>query len=96
MMRTSARRFVSLLAATLLAGASLAQGDPPKVDGATGVPPALASSAAAPASMAATPAPVEPRPDDTNAQRARSQPGNNAPFWRGVRESGNQPGITNL
>jgi formate dehydrogenase subunit gamma len=41
-------------------------------------------------------APAEPRPDDTNAQRAKSQPGNNAPFWRGVRNSGNQPGVTTL
>jgi formate dehydrogenase subunit gamma len=35
---------------------------------------------AAPASAAA--AAPEPRPDDTTAQRAKSQPGNNAPFWR--------------
>jgi formate dehydrogenase subunit gamma len=34
--------------------------------------------------------------DDSNAARAKSQPGNNAPFWRGVRESGNQPGYTSL
>ena len=33
-------------------------------------------------------APALPKPDDTNAQRAKSQPGNNAPFWRGVHESG--------
>ena len=37
-----------------------------------------------------------PRPDESNAQRAQSQPGNNAPFWRGVRDSGYQAGITNL
>jgi len=41
-------------------------------------------------------APADPKPDDTNAQRAKSQPGNNAPFWRGVRDSGNQPGFTTL
>jgi formate dehydrogenase subunit gamma len=41
-------------------------------------------------------APAEPRPDENNAQRAKSQPGNNAPFWRGVRESGNTQGISNL
>jgi len=40
--------------------------------------------------------PADPKPDDTNAQRAKSQPGNNAPFWRGVRESGNVPGVTTL
>ncbi|MBX3637965.1 MAG: formate dehydrogenase subunit gamma [Rubrivivax sp.] len=41
-------------------------------------------------------APAEPKPDESNAQRARSQPGNNAPFWRGVRESGQQPGYSSL
>lgn len=41
-------------------------------------------------------APAEPKPDDSNAQRGKSQPGNNAPFWRGVRESGVTKGITNL
>lgn len=38
-------------------------------------------------------APAEPKPDETNAQRARSQPGNNAPFWRAVKE---QQGYTSL
>jgi formate dehydrogenase subunit gamma len=41
-------------------------------------------------------APAEPKADDTNAARSKSQPGNNAPFWRAVRESGNQSGVTNL
>jgi formate dehydrogenase subunit gamma len=41
-------------------------------------------------------APAEPQPGETNAERGQSQPGNNAPFWRGVRESGSQPGVTNL
>jgi len=41
-------------------------------------------------------APAAPSPDDTNAQRATSQPGNNAPFWRAVRESGVDKGISNL
>jgi formate dehydrogenase subunit gamma len=45
---------------------------------------------------AASAAPADPKPDETNAQRAKSQPGNNAPFWRGVRESGNEPGFTTL
>ncbi len=48
---------------------------------------------AAPASVAAAP---QPKPDDTNAQRAKSQPGNNAPFWRSVRGSGDHAGVTNL
>ena len=37
-----------------------------------------------------------PKADETNAQRAKSQPGNNAPFWRSVRESGQQPGYSSL
>lgn len=47
----------------------------------------------APASVAAAP---EPQPDESNAQRAKSQPGNNAPFWRGVHDSGSRPGVSNL
>ncbi|MFZ2648465.1 MAG: formate dehydrogenase subunit gamma [Burkholderiaceae bacterium] len=31
-------------------------------------------------------APAAPKPDETNAQRSKTQPGNNAPFWRAVRE----------
>lgn len=41
-------------------------------------------------------APAEPEPDETNAQRAKSQPGNNAPFWKAVRESGTSPGTTSF
>ena len=36
-----------------------------------------------------------PQPGETNAQRSRTQPLNNAPFWRGVRESGHAPGTVN-
>ncbi len=43
----------------------------------------------------ATTAPPEPQPNDTNAQRAKSQPLNNAPFWRGVHNSGSAPGTVN-
>ena len=39
-------------------------------------------------------APPEPKPDETNAQRAQTQPGNNAPFWRAVRDSGGVSGVT--
>ncbi len=53
-----------------------------------------------PARPAAPPAgfvaPAEPKADESNAQRAISQPGNNAPFWRAVRESGNQAGYSSL
>jgi formate dehydrogenase subunit gamma len=41
-------------------------------------------------------APAEPKPDESNAVRAKTQPGNNAPFWRGVRDSGSDPGYTSL
>jgi formate dehydrogenase subunit gamma len=41
-------------------------------------------------------APAEPKPDESNAQRTKSQPGNNAPFWRGVRNSGEHKGYTSL
>ncbi len=41
-------------------------------------------------------APAEPRPDESNAERAKSQPGNNAPFWRAVRGSGEQAGYSSL
>ena len=63
--------------------------------------PAAAPTAEAPAKMTAGApagyvAPAEPQATDTNAERGRSQPGNNAPFWRAVRESGNTQGITNL
>jgi formate dehydrogenase subunit gamma len=37
-----------------------------------------------------------PKPDETNAQRAKTQPGNNAPFWRGVRDTGTTAGFTTL
>ena len=63
---------------------------------------ALAQDAAGPkATVPAGPpagfvAPAEPKPEDSNAQRAKSQPGNNAPFWRAVRESGQTKGISNL
>lgn len=41
-------------------------------------------------------APAEPKPDESNAVRAKTQPGNNAPLWRAVRESGQEPGYTSL
>ncbi len=55
---------------------------------------------AAPAPAAGPPAgfvaPADPGADENNAQRAKSQPGNNAPMWRAVRETGTQPGVSNL
>ena len=61
---------------------------------------AAAVPVAAPAAVAGPPAgfvaPAEPKPDETNAERSKTQPGNNAPVWRAVRDSGNQPGVTSL
>ena len=46
-----------------------------------------------PAGFVAAP---DPKADESNSQRAKSQPGDNAPFWRSVRESGQSQGISNL
>ena len=58
------------------------------------------AAAATSAPQAAPPAgfvvPADPKPDDTNAQRAKSQPGNNAPMWRKVHGSGEAPGVTQV
>ncbi len=39
-------------------------------------------------------APPEPKPDESNAQRGKTQPGNNAPFWRAVRDSADNTNST--
>lgn len=90
-----------------LAGLAWAQSPTAVAQAATADRPAAAT--AAPAANNAAPeaapkgmppanfqAPAAPKPDDSNAERGKSQPGNNAPFWRAVRESGNQVGISNL
>jgi formate dehydrogenase subunit gamma len=41
-------------------------------------------------------APALPKADESNAERGKTQPGNNAPFWRAVRESGKVEGFTTL
>jgi formate dehydrogenase subunit gamma len=59
--------------------------------------PVLAQSSADPkAPPAGYVAAAEPKPGDSNAERAKSQPGNNAPMWRAARDSGSTPGISNL
>ena len=73
-------RQAALACALLLSGAAWAADEPAKAGG----PPA------------GFVAPPEPKPDETNAQRGTSQPGNNAPFWRAVRESGNVAGVTTV
>jgi formate dehydrogenase subunit gamma len=59
-------------------------------------PPAADPAAAPKGPPAGFVAPAEPKPDENNAQRAKTQPLNNAPFWRAVRESGKQEGTVNL
>jgi len=59
---------------------------------------AQAQQAAAPAEPIKGPpagfvAPAEPKPDENNAVRGKTQPGNNAPFWRAVRETGQAEGV---
>ena len=80
------------------AGASDAMPTPPAAAAASAAmsPPAGTAATAAPGARNAAGAVPEPRPDDTNAQRQRSQPYNNAPFWRAVRESGHETGYTSL
>lgn len=87
-MSLNLRHLLAAAALSLAAGASLGQA----------AAPAAADTAAAgqkgpPAGFVA---PAEPRADENQSQRARSQPGNNAPVWRAVRESGTQPGTSNL
>ena len=74
-----------LSAGLLLGGLCSAQAQPAAPDGAAPKGP--------PAGFVA---PAEPKPDESNAARAATQPGNNAPLWRAVRESGHQPGVTSL
>jgi len=78
------------LAAVLLAsGAAFAQSQAPQAAS----EPAAVPRFAAPASVAEAPM---PKPEDSNAQRAKTQPGNNAPFWHSVHDSGTQAGFTSL
>ena len=94
-------RFLLLAGAVAIAGLS-----PVLAQTAATVPSAAPAATAAPAAAVADPAPkgppagfvapAEPKPDESNAVRAKTQPGNNAPFWRAVRESGNQQGVSNL
>ncbi len=92
-----------------LVGAALAAAMCASVVAQTGSAPA--APGAAPVAPVATPAPPmadgvpdaaaraavppDPQATDSNAVRARTQPGNNAPFWRGVRDSAQAPGTVN-
>ena len=83
---------------SLLLAAALACGVPSMARAQVAAP--AAQAPAADKTPAAPPtgfvAPAEPKAGETNAERAKSQPGNNAPLWRAVRDSGPQPGITSL
>ena len=91
------RRLLNRLTSARLAGLALAA-----LFGFVSVGAAVAQDAAATAASAVNGpppgfvAPAEPKADESNAQRAKSQPGNNAPFWRGVRESGIEKGTSSL
>lgn len=74
----------AVLAAVATAGPAWAQGTAPAAESAQKAPPA------------GFVAPADPKPQESNAERAQSQPGNNAPFWRGVHDSGDKPGVTSL
>ncbi len=73
---------LSLGLGTSIAGAQQTQ-PAPAAPGATGAPPGFV-------------VPADPKADETNAQRSKTQPGNNSPFWRDVKTSGDKPGFTTL
>ena len=84
-MTASIRHLLAAMALCVATGSALAQ---------------AAAPAATPAADKGPPAgfvaPAAPKPDENNAERMRSQPGNNAPMWRAVRDSGLQPGTSSL
>jgi formate dehydrogenase subunit gamma len=90
------------LAALTVPTSALAQAAPATATAtpATATATATATAPAAPTAVAGPPAgfvaPAEPQAEETNGQRSKSQPGNNAPMWRAVRDSGTTPGVTNL
>jgi formate dehydrogenase subunit gamma len=89
------RRLISPLAALLLAsGLALGSAAVHAQAPAPGAAPTAAP--AQPGAPEGFVAPALPQPDENNAQRALTQPGNNAPMWRGVRDSGLTPGYTSL
>ena len=95
-MKGSIRHLVlAAVAALALHGAAQAQA--PAAGTAVAPPTEAAVGALAPKGPpAGFVAPAEPKADENNAQRGKTQPGNNAPFWRGVRDSGTQEGFITL
>ena len=92
MRRLIPRVLAGVAMALLLVGAQ-AQAQPTATPEAASPAPSAAAALAPPPGYVAGP---EPKLDDNNAQRAKSQPGNNAPFWRGVHDSGVNKGISSL
>jgi formate dehydrogenase subunit gamma len=84
----------ALAAFLVFAGAAAAQQTQGKIV-IPGASAAVPASAIGVAPGSTTTVPPEPQPNDSNAQRAKSQPLNNAPFWRGVHKSGSAPGTVN-
>lgn len=87
-MQGSLRRSIFALALALAGAGALGQTATAPDDPAGGKP-----AAGAPPGFVV---PADPKPGDTEAERTRSQPGNNAPVWRAARDSGNHPGVTTL
>ena len=91
-MTTSIRTLLGGLALAAAAWAPVQAQQPAPAPAATAAP-----AAEAPAAKNGPPAgfvaPAEPRADENNAERNKTQPGNNAPVWRAVRETG---GLTSL
>jgi formate dehydrogenase subunit gamma len=86
------RGAAALALATLL---PLAAAQPAQPTGAAS-PASSAMAAMAPQPYPVAPSPPLPQATDSNAQREKSQPLNNAPMWRGVRDSGHTPGYSSL
>jgi formate dehydrogenase subunit gamma len=91
-MTTSIRTLLGGLALAAAVWAPVQAQQPAPAPAATAAP-----AAEAPAAKNGPPAgfvaPAEPRADENNAERNKTQPGNNAPVWRAVRETG---GLTSL
>jgi len=87
-MQRSLRRSIFALALAFAGAGALGQTATAPDDPAGGKP-----AAGAPPGFVV---PADPKPGDTQAERTKSQPGNNAPVWRAARDSGNHPGVTTL
>ena len=95
-MRSWIRSFVFATVMAGVAGAALGQSEPARRDDPAPAAAVPSASASGPGIVGTYLIPASPAENETNAQRTRTQPGNNAPFWRSVHESGKAPGITNL